>query len=769
MATTVPLPESGCSDTRRLRVTVRGAVQGVGFRPFVHRAASGLGLAGWVRNTSVGVSIEAEGPVNGLHALVETLRRAPPPPASVDAVEIEEIEPVGATGFAIRDSVTSGAHATRILPDLATCDDCLRELFDPSDRRHRYPFINCTRCGPRFSIIEAMPYDRSRTSMRGFAMCPACRIEYEDPSDRRFHAEPNACPECGPRLALWDSAGGVPGCGDDALGAAADAIRGGRIVAVKGIGGFHLMVDARSDDAVRRLRRSKGRDAKPFAVMFPTLDSLRRDCHTEPEVEDLLTDPARPIVLVQRRNDALAPSVAPGNPRLGALLPYSPLHHLLMRDLDFPVVATSGNRSDEPIVIDEREALARLAGIADLLLVHDRPIARPVDDSIVQMNGGRPQLLRRSRGYAPAPVARDLPDGILACGGHLKATVAITSGGNVVSSQHLGDLDTAVARDAYRLALVDLPRLHAAAPRIVVRDAHPDYASTRAAEASGHPTVTVQHHVAHVASGMLEHGLAPPALGVAWDGTGYGPDGTVWGGEFIRITAAGWQRVAHLRPFRLPGGEAAGRQPRRSALGLLAEAFGERAFAMSELPPVAAFTDSERSILARALLRDVNAPWTTSAGRLFDGFAALCGLRQRSDYEGQAAAELEWAADGCDTGHAYDLPLRDDGDGRLVIDWHPPLTGALADLADGATPGFVSAALHNGLARAIAAVAVRIGLRQVVLTGGCFQNRRLTGSAVVALRGAGLAPFWHARIPPNDGGIAVGQAAWTAWHEMKEV
>lgn len=765
-----PMGQARPGERRRLRMVVRGAVQGVGFRPFVHRTANALGLAGWVRNTAAGVAIEAEGPADRLSVLVDTVLHRSPAPASIDGVDLDETEPVGGSGFAIRDSETGGAHVARVLPDLATCDDCLRELFDPADRRHRYPFVNCTRCGPRYSIVEAVPYDRSRTSMHRFAMCPACQREYDDPADRRFHAEPNACPGCGPRLDLWSPDGTSLARDDDALQAAAAAIRAGKIVAVKGIGGFHLLVDARDEAAVRRLRAAKARPSKPFAMMFPTLATVREACRPEVEEERLLGDPARPIVLIRRAaQSGLARSVAPDNPRLGALLPYAPLHHLLMHDLGFPVVATSGNRGDEPIATDEHDALRRLAGIAELFLVHDRPIVRPVDDSVVQVMCGRPQVLRRARGLAPNPVVHGgLPDGILAFGAHLKATVALTVGGNLVASQHLGDLETGPARDAYRQALDDVARLHEARPRLAVRDAHPDYASSRAAEEAGVPVVAVQHHVAHVAACMAEHGLAPPVLGVAWDGTGYGPDGTVWGGEFIRITEAGWQRVAHLRPFRLPGGEAAAREPRRSALGLLAEVYGRGAFGMTRLAAVAAFAPTEREVLRNALARGLNAPWTTSAGRLFDGFAALCGLVQRASYEGEAASALEWAAEGSRTGRSYDMPVVERGTAPLVVDWGPAVVAALADRADGMPPAAVSEALHNGLARAIVAVAVRLEAQRIVLTGGCFQNRCLTEATVAGLRTASRQVFWHGRVPPNDGGIAVGQAAWAAWRPRKE-
>ena len=754
----------------RLRILVRGAVQGVGFRPFVYRRATALELAGWVGNSSEGVTVEAEGGCDSLAALVAAIWESPPPNADVTAVEVQEIEPCGETGFAIRPSETTRAHSAHVLPDLATCPGCLAELFDPSDRRYRYPFINCTQCGPRYSIIEEVPYDRVRTSMRRFAMCAACQAEYEDPQDRRFHAEPNACPHCGPRLALWDAAGDRLACDNEALLAAATALREGRIVALKGIGGFHLLANARDEAAVRRLRTRKRREEKPFAVMFASLAEVAASCCVDPVEEALLTSPARPIVLLRPSAGPVTQAVAPGNPLLGVLLPYAPVQHLLMRELGSPVVATSGNATDEPIATDETEALDRLAGIADLFLVHDRPIVRPVDDSVVRVVCGRELVLRRARGYAPAPIAvEDMPSGILAVGGHLKTTIVLTTAGSAVLSQHIGDLETMAAREAHARTIADTTRLHALRPRLAVCDLHPDYASSRAAEALSLPAVAVQHHVAHVVACMAEHRITPPALGVAWDGTGHGPDGTIWGGEFLLLTESGWHRVGHLRPFRLPGGEAAAREPRRAALGLLYEAFGEETFAMIGLPPVAAFRAAERMVLRSMLARGINAPLTSSAGRLFDAFAAICGLRQRASYEGQAAAELEWAADSQATGRHYRFPLRQSAEtkARLVVDWQPALEAALADLAAGTTPGVVSEALHNSMAAAIAEVAARIGERRVVLTGGCFQNARLTEAAVAAVRGAGCEPFWHWRVPPNDGGLALGQAVWAAWTEQR--
>jgi len=755
----------------RIRVCVRGTVQGVGFRPFVHRRATALGLSGWVRNSSEGVVLEVEGERPRIAKLLQALREAAPANAMITAVETNEIDARGGAGFAILPSDANGAQGTTAAPDYATCPDCLAELFDASNRRHLYPFINCTQCGPRFSIIEELPYDRERTSMRRFRMCAACQAEYDDPRDRRFHAEPNACPICGPRLAVWNGWGETQAMDHDALLAASDALRGGAILAVKGIGGFHLMVDARDEAAVMRLRARKRRPEKPFAVMFPTLADVAASCRISTEEEALLCDAARPIVLLRRTGGPVARAAAPGNPLLGAFLPYSPLHHLLIRELGFPLVATSGNLSNEPIVTNERDALLRLNGLADIFLVHDRPIVRPADDSVARIICGRELMLRRARGYAPAAVAVEgATAGVLALGGHLKTSVALTGANSVTLGQHIGDLETVEARDAHARAVDDMIRFGGARPRLVVRDLHPDYATSRAAEELGLPAIAVQHHLAHVAACMAENGVSPPILGVAWDGAGYGPDGTVWGGEFLLVTKSGWRRVAHLRRFPLAGGEAAAREPRRAALGLLYEAFGPGAIAKTDLAPVAAFTDRERGGLGVMLARGVNAPLTSSMGRLFDAFAALCGLRQRASYEGQAAAELEWAAEGRADRRAYPFPLRDPAEAgdAYGMDWGDALEAALADLRRREPAGAVSEAFHNGLAEAIVAMAERIGERRVALTGGCFQNARLLETSVGALRAAGYEPLWHRRVPPNDGGLSFGQAVWAAWREAKE-
>jgi hydrogenase maturation protein HypF len=775
---------------QRLHLEVRGAVQGVGFRPFVYRLANELGLAGWVINSPQGAVVEVEGDGG---RIAEFLRRLPdekPSPCVLHSLTPAFLPPVGDHVFEVRDSTATGTKTAVILPDLATCSDCLREIFDPSNRRFRYPFTNCTNCGPRFSIIEDLPYDRPRTTMKRFLMCTECRAEYENPADRRFHAQPNACPRCGPHLELWDASGNVLAAHDDALRAAADALRRGDIVTAKGLGGFHLLVDARNQDAVLRLRRRKHREEKPFGLMYPSLDSLRQDCQVSETEERLLLSPESPLVLLRRlANGAcqrpgesyrgvntprspVASAVAPGNPYLGVMVPYTPLHHLLLAELGFPIVATSGNRSDEPICLDEHEALTRLAGIADLYLIHNRPIARQVDDSVVRVVLEREMVLRRARGYVPfpVPVARTLPP-LLAVGAHQKNTLAIAVGCQVVVSQHVGDLDTLLALKAFCRVAEDLPGLYALEPQAVVCDQHPDYHSTRHAEKMGLPIVRIQHHYAHIRSCMAEHGLSGRVLGVAWDGTGLGLDGTIWGGEFLRVPAtgvtpvplsatgetpvppSGFQRVAHLRTFRLPGGERAVREPRRTALGLLYELLGEELFDREDLAPLRGFSPTERGLLRSMLRGGMNAPWTSSAGRLFDAAAALLDLRQTVAFEGQAAMELEFAMDGAETTEPYPFVLTTAG----VLDWGPMIRAILEDIQISVPTGRIARRFHDTLAEMIVATVRAVGERVVALSGGCFQNKYLLEQTVTQLRAMGYLVYWQERIPPNDGGIALGQ------------
>jgi hydrogenase maturation protein HypF len=737
-------------------------VQGVGFRPFVHRLAHGLGLSGWVLNGPAGVVIEAEGPREKLEEFLVRLERERPPAAAIHGLEFSFLEPAGFEGFLIRESAGDGEATVPVVPDLATCPECLREVMDPADRRYRYPFANCTNCGPRYSIVTGLPYDRERTTMAGFRMCADCRREYGDPADRRFHAQPIACPACGPRLALWSPAGRVAASGEDALRLCLEHIRRGAVVAVKGLGGFQLVVDARNEQAVRELRRLKLREEKPFALMFPDLPAVRAECGISPLEERLLASVERPIVLLRRRPGtggpgALAPSVAPGNPSLGVMLPYTPLHHLLLGGLGFAVVATSGNLSDEPMAVDETDALKRLGAVASWFLVHDRPIARPVDDSVARVVDGREQVLRRARGYAPAPVyaGRPLPDGVFAAGAHLKSAVAISVGGAAVVSQHIGDLDTPPALAQYRSTVASLSSLYSFTPRRAVADMHPDYASSVYARSLGVEVTGVQHHLAHVLALMAENRLEPPFLGVAWDGTGLGPDGTVWGGEFIAVHPDGWRRIAHLRTFPLPGGDVVALEPRRSALGAMYEALGEGAFGPAGKPVTERFGGQELGIIRTMLANSVNTPRASSAGRLFDAFSCLSGLGDKAAFEGAPAMALEYASAGFPGEPAY--PFRLGGGDPLVVDWEPALRAALADLEAAAPAGVVGARFHGMLASAVSAVAVRVGIPRVGLSGGCFQSRLLTEGVSALLGAAGFTVFTAQRVPPNDGGIALGQ------------
>jgi hydrogenase maturation protein HypF len=747
---------------------VQGAVQGVGFRPFVHRLATELSLAGWVANDARGVVVEAEADRSRLDTFLERLSSELPAPAVVEEQVVQWLDPVGYDGFAIRRSDPGGAKVAQLLPDVATCHACLRDLLDPDDRRYRYPFTNCTHCGPRLSIIRSLPYDRPRTTMRDFTMCADCRAEYEDPADRRFHAQPNACPACGPRLAFWNSDREILHEGATALEVTAIALRTSRIVAVKGLGGFHLMVDARDGEAVARLRAMKPRREKPLALMVRDAGEARRLCEVDETAAAVLNSPEAPIVLLPRRPDAAVhDAVAPGNPYLGLMLPYTPLHHLLMHSVDFPVVATSGNLSEEPICTDEHEAVERLGSIADAFLVHDRPIARHVDDSVVTILDGEAQIIRRARGYAPRPVLLrgDVPT-ILAVGGHFKNAIALSAGRRVFVSQHVGDMETPEALAAFERVIDDFLHLYEARPVAVAHDLHPDYPSTRwAHEAAGRGEalrdarlIAVQHHHAHLAACLAEHGIDGPALGVTWDGTGYGPDATVWGGEFLCGTALAFRRVARLRSFRLPGGELAVREPRRSAIAMAWEIFGDAVFERDDLEPVRSFRPAERRVLARMLERGVNAPQTTSAGRLFDGVAALVGLHQSTSFEGQAAMALEHIADP-DESTAYPVEVAGD---PAIVDWCPLLRALLEDLDRKVPAAVIAARFHNALAGTIVRIAREVGQTRVALTGGCFQNRRLTRQAKRGLLGAGFDVLLHRQVPPNDGGIALGQIAVAA-------
>ncbi|WP_202901146.1 carbamoyltransferase HypF [Methylocaldum szegediense] len=745
-----------------------GLVQGVGMRPFVYRLARELDLAGRVSNGPEGVIIEAEGDAQALAAFEIRLKRDCPPPADIVDCIVQPIPAIGDQGFRVEASRADGTIAPFALPDLAPCPTCLRELFDPGNRRFRYPFISCTHCGPRYSILDALPFDRERTAMAGFPLCAECLEEYSDPSDRRFHAQTTCCSSCGPTLALWDAAGRTLAHGDEALLQAVERLRRGQVLALQGLGGFQLLVDAADEEAVQRLRERKHRPHKPLALLVPDLAAACELCDVTEAETQLLTSSAAPIVLLGRRAEAgsIASGIAPGQNRLGLMLPASPLHHLLARDFGAPLVCTSGNRSDEPICIAPDEALGRLAGIADAFLVHDRPIRQPLDDSVIRIADGKPLMLRRARGYVPRPVAldTDMPP-ILAAGGHLKNTVAYADGRRVILSQHLGDLDTAESLDRHRTTAELLPRLFGRPPRSVVCDRHPDYASTRWAESTGLPLRRVPHHLAHALACMAEHGLKSPVLAVTWDGLGLGEDGTLWGGEFLHIAPDGHRRIASLMPLRLPGGERAIKDPRRSALSVLHALYGEETPERLPTTLKSRLEPGTLSVLLRLLQTGTQSPECSSAGRLFDAAASLLGLCRDISFEGQAAMALEAAAErgGEGDGTIYPMPLIDGEPKRL--DWCPLFHALLDDRAAGVPTSVLAFRFHSSLAAAVAAIAVAESIPTVVLAGGCFQNRLLLELCAEQLRHAGLRVYWPQQIPPNDGGLALGQIAAATFSE----
>jgi len=760
------------ANAQRLRVTIHGAVQGVGFRPFIYKLADSLSLTGWITNSSQGVTIEVEGAKTTLESFLDAVRTEKPPQSFIHSLETSYLDTVGYASFEIRASEDVGRKTAIVLPDIATCAQCRQEVLDPDNRRYRYPFTNCTNCGPRFSIIQALPYDRPNTTMSMFPMCEECRSEYDDPTDRRFHAQPNACPRCGPHVELWNPEGKILTTHHQAITEAARAVDGGNIVAVKGIGGFHLVVDARNEHAVKRLRERKHREEKPLALMYPSLAAIENHCAVSRREASLLRSSASPIVLLLRRStpvESVAPSIAPANPYLGVMLPYTPLHHILLAELERPIVATSGNLSDEPICTDEREALERLRAIADVFLVHDRPIARHVDDSIVRLTCDREQVLRRARGYAPLPFRlKEKIAPTLAVGAHLKNTVAISVDDQVFVSQHIGDLETDTAYQAFERVIESFKQLYNTEPQAVLCDAHPDYLSTRYARRLGVPVHTVQHHVAHVLACMVENDLAPPLLGVSWDGTGYGTDGTVWGGEFFHLSEKRIRRIAHLRTFPLPGGEQAVKEPRRSALGLLHE-LRSGDMPREDLAPHQSFSVTERTLLTQMLERGVNSPYTSSIGRLFDVVASLVGLRHVNRFEGQAAMELEYQIVAADPQRTYPLTFRTGERSMIIIDWEPMILRIVADVGAGVSCGMIATRFHNTLAEAVITIAKQTGLSNVVLTGGCFQNKYLSEQTITRLTAIGLRPYWHQRISPNDGGIALGQiGAVTIDHALEE-
>ncbi len=744
----------------RRRVAIGGVVQGVGFRPFVYRLATAHRLTGWVGNDGAGVELEAQGAQDDLEAFCAALQGTPPPRARIDRFETRAAPVVdGERGFVIQDSRTGGAIAPVLPADLATCEACLRELDDPTDRRHGYPFLNCTDCGPRYTIVEGLPYDRPHTSMRRFALCAACQREYEDPGDRRYHAQPIACPSCGPRLRFLDGVGASVGEGETALAMALAALAKGQIVACKALGGFQLLVDATDNEAVARLRERKRRPDKPFALLARDLAMASVECVVSEETATLLSSARAPIVLLPRAATAtVAGAIAPDNALLGVMLPSTPLHHLIAAAAARPLVCTSGNLADEPIAFLDEEALDRLAGIADGFLLHDRPIVRAVDDSLLRPTVRGPLVLRRARGFAPegvaVPGAAGLPP-VLAVGAQQKSTVTLLVDGQAIVSQHLGDLGTLEGNALHARTIEDLLGFFAVKPAAIACDLHPDYASTQLAEqlaaTASVPLVRVQHHHAHALALAAETALAAPFLALAWDGAGHGPDGTSWGGEALLVDGLSWRRGGSVRSFALLGGDAAAREPRRSALGLWCSLVGVDA----PLPDEARWwPTAERANLRRLV---AGSPRTSSVGRLFDAVAALLGVRWQKGYEGQAALALELAA--TNASPSAPLPWRFlEEPGSLIAD-PAPLVIALVERRQAGEPiAALARAFHVALAELALAWAERTGLRTVALTGGCFQNALLVELTSARLTAAGFEVVTHRHVPPNDGGVSLGQA-----------
>ncbi len=755
----------------RRHISVRGVVQGVGFRPFVFNLARRYGLAGWVCNTSGDVQIEIEGEAGQVAAFEQALLDEAPPLARIEGIAILDIAPAGGDGhFEIRESLPETGRYQLVSPDIATCELCRQEIFDPADRRYRYPFTNCTNCGPRFTIISDIPYDRPNTTMRAFQMCSQCQAEYDDPLDRRFHAQPNACPVCGPQLALvpyHPSLTPTRGEGNtDPISATAHLLLEGRILAIKGLGGFHLACDATNEAAVQTLRQRKHRPHKPLAVMIREVETVRQYCEVTPAEEELLRSPQAPIVLLRwREGTDIAPSVAPGQRYLGVMLPYTPLHHLLLQDAGRPLVMTSGNLSEEPIARDNDEAWQRLHGIADAFLLHNRDIYARYDDSVFIVEEGAPRPIRRARGYAPFPVRLAMPvPQVLACGAEMKSTFCLTRDEYAFISQHIGDLENLETLEHYQNTIDLYQRLFRIQPALVAYDLHPDYLATQFALQLDLPKVGVQHHHAHIVACMAENGVAEPAIGVALDGTGYGTDGTIWGGEFLLARYEGFERMGHLQTVPVPGGAAAIQRPYRMAYAYLRTLLGEVPEGLAFLASVPA---EELAVMDRQMERGINAPLTSSCGRLFDAVSALLGIRGIANYEAQAAIELEMAAAGCLGTYPYQIRERD---GRLVVELGDLFAALVAAVRAGDPVPLIAGRFHNTVVAFVVDMCERLrqatGNNTVAISGGVLQNRRLFKHLGRALGEAGFKVLTHRQVPCNDGGISLGQAVIASYRKV---
>lgn len=763
----LPLESQEADGSRqvRLRITVGGIVQGVGFRPFIYRLAVRHDVAGYVLNNPEGVEIEAEGRLDQVSAFLSGIATEKPPQARVDTLSATFVDPGGDRKFVIRTSEKSSGRAALISPDIATCEDCLNELTDDNDRRYGYPFINCTNCGPRYTIIRDIPYDREFTTMHPFKMCPECMAEYTDPMNRRFHAEPNACWTCGPRVVLKDHSGNLLET-TDPIAEARAALMEGKVVAVKGLGGFHLAVNATDDQAVRRLRERKRREEKPLALMARDLDKVRSFARVGKAEAAVLKSPARPIVLLKRlAQSPIARSVAPGNPNLGVMLPYTPVHHLLLEGDFLALVMTSGNISEEPISIDMDDASRRLGGIADFYLDHNREILTRCDDSVVRVIDDGMLFMRRSRGYVPLPIAIDSDSrSILACGPHLKNTVALTRGNQVFLSQHIGDLENLHAYEFFKSSVEQIKKVVETEPEAVAYDLHPDYLSTRyALELPIETRIGVQHHHAHIASCLGEAGIDGPVLGIAVDGTGYGPDGSIWGCELLISMREDFDRVGHLRQVMMPGGDKAVKQPWRMALSHLYGAF-EHDLDGLDLESLLRKREEDITIVKDMLARKVNSPLTSSGGRLFDAVSCLCGIRSETTYEGQAAIELEMAAEP-GMGESYPVEVEEER-GMLIIDTRRLIREIVEDIGRGEAASAISARFHNWLKASLVKAAEMLRqthrISTVALSGGCFQNEILLRDLRSQLRERGFDVIINEKVPANDGGISFGQVVVAA-------
>ncbi len=757
-------------------ISVHGVVQGVGFRPFVYRLATKHNLKGWVCNTSEDVKIEVEGKMEAIEQFKLDLQTKAPPLARIEDITTSYHPTIGYESFEIRHSIAEEGKYQLISPDIATCQACLGELLDPNDRRYRYPFTNCTNCGPRFTIIEDIPYDRPKTTMRYFQMCPQCQAEYDNPLDRRFHAQPNACPKCGPHVELLDAQGNTLSCSDP-ISSASQLLREGKIIAIKGLGGFLLACDATNATTVKTLRKRKRRPFKPLAIMATNMDEVKRHCYVSPEEEQVLTSPQSPIVLMRWKDDSpVSREVAPNLRYLGVMLPYTPLHHILLGDTGLPLVMTSGNLSEEPIAKDNDEALRKLSGIADYFLVHNRYIYSRYDDSVAMVERAASQIVRRARSYAPSPIPLTFrAKQVLGCGAEMKNTFCLTRDNHAFLSQHIGDMENVETLEHFVNTFSLYKKLFRIEPEITAHDLHPDYLATKYAQQlgeSGLKLIPVQHHHAHIVSCMVDNGLQSPVIGVALDGTGMGNDGHIWGGEFMVADYQSFNRVGHLEYLPLPGGDAAIKRPYRIAIGYILSLLGESALNQG-LAFMRQVGEVEVEVIKRQIEREINSPLTSSMGRLFDALSALIGIRSEVDYEGQAAVELEMAAYSChceehsdeaisDNKESYPYSITEDK-GIKIVQLGALLSAIIEDLKQGiSSPGRISVRFHNTVALMVNEVchliADETGINQIALSGGVFQNRLLLRKTVSSLEKSGFLVFTHQQAPCNDGGISLGQA-----------